>query len=154
MLKRFTETYEVHLRRRGTWTVERVGLTAPEARELGESEFRRAGVDGLRVVRCRSSKVTGSVTEDLMLERVRTPPPPDAVIGTVDEAPVCRTIDDLLRSGSRLTVHRLFQGWLRSITSQWRERKSSQAKASRGWLLPAIRLKSLPSTTPAAPVNS
>lgn len=114
MLKRFTDTFEVHLCRRGVWAVERLGLTAPQARELGEAEFRRTGVDGLRIVRVRSSRISGAVTEDVMVERTRTPPPFDAVLGVVDEAPLCREVDDLLRPASRLAVHRLFQGWLRS----------------------------------------
>src|SRR3546814_7230512 len=114
MLKRFTDTFEVHLCRRGVWTVERVGLTAPLARELGESEFRRSSVDGLRIVRIRSSRVTGAVTEDLMVERLRSAPPADAVVGTIDEVPPCAVVEDLLRPAARLTLHRLFQGWLRS----------------------------------------
>jgi len=114
MTKRFNETFEVRLRRQSTWQVERAGLTAPQARELGESEFRRNGVEGMQIVRCRASVVTGSVTEDLMVERIRSKPEPDMVLGTLDEAPACRTIDDLLRPGSRLALHRLFQGWLRS----------------------------------------
>lgn len=114
MTTRFDETFEVHLRRQGVWTVERTGMSAPQARELGESEFRRAGVDGLRVVRSRSSRITGAVTEDLMVERLRTAPAPEEVVGVLDEAPVCRTLDDLLRPGPRLAMHRLFQGWLRA----------------------------------------
>lgn len=114
MLKRFTDTFEVHLCRHGVWAVERVGLTAPQARELGESEFRRAGVDGLRIVRVRSSRITGAVTEDLMVERARTAPAADAVLGVIDEAPLCREVEDLLRPAARLALHRLFQGWLRS----------------------------------------
>lgn len=114
MNKRFDESFEVHLRRRGVWTVERAGLTAPQAREFGESEFRSTGVDGLRIVRARSSRISGTVTEDLMVERVRTLPSPDTVVGPLDEAPPCQTIDDLLRPGARLALHRLFQGWLRT----------------------------------------
>jgi len=114
MHERYTEAFEVHLRRAGAWTVDHVGLSASEARALGAAGFRRAGVDGMRILRCRTSKVTGSVTEDLVVERVRVPPPPDTVVGSIDEAPTCTTVDDLLRPATRLVLHRLFQGWLRS----------------------------------------
>lgn len=114
MLKRYIDTFEVHLCRRGLWSVEHAGLTAPQARELGESGFRRAGVSGLRIVRVRSSRITGAATEDLMVERIRPPPAADAQLGPAEAAPPCRDIDDLLRPASRLALHRLFQGWLRS----------------------------------------
>lgn len=114
MLKRYIDTFEVHLCRRGLWSVEHAGLTAPQARELGEAEFRRAGVSGFRIVRVRLSRVTGAASEDLMMERIRPPPAADAQLGPVEEAPPCRVIDDLLRPASRLALHRLFQGWLRS----------------------------------------
>lgn len=114
MTDRYVETFEVHLRRRGIWTVDHTGLTAAKARETGESAFRRAGIEGLRVVRCRVSSHDDVLTEDLMVERTRAEYTADAIIGTVDTAPTCQTVDDLLRNGSRLILHRLFGGWLRN----------------------------------------
>src|SRR3546814_17198877 len=107
MLKRFTDTFEVHLCRRGVWTVQRVGLTAPLARELGESEFRRSSVDGLRIVPLRSSRVTGAVTQDLMVQSHRPAPPAAPAIPTTHEVPPGALADTRLRPPAPPHLHPL-----------------------------------------------
>lgn len=109
---RFRETYEVHLRRAGKWTVERMGLSRRDARDLGETAYRSSEIDGYRIVRCRESAATGTITDDVLVEKTREPRHHEAVVGAVTDAPHCEIVDDLFELPARHCLHRLFGQWL------------------------------------------
>ncbi len=109
----FVETYEIHLRRGGKWTIEYMGLAPTRARELADTAFKSSGVNGLRIVRSRESAQTGAVTEDIIIEKHRKLPSAEVVLGAVEDAPYCAEPTDLFQPRARFCLHRLFQGWLR-----------------------------------------
>ena len=111
---RMSETYDVHLRRDGQWMVETMGLTPVRARELAEEGFRKPGVDGMRIVRCRESTLTGVIDEEIVAEKSRNIPSPEAAVGEIEDAPYCHQVEDLFELPARLCLFRLFQGWLAS----------------------------------------
>jgi hypothetical protein len=109
---KYRESHEIHLRRAGKWTIDYMGLKPMQAGELAQTAFREPSVDGLRIIRSRESTITGAVIEETLLEKSRTAQPAEAVVGAIEDAPYCQKGEDLFRAQARLTLHRLFHGWL------------------------------------------
>ena len=109
---KFSDTHEVHLRRDGKWTIEHVGLSRREARDLSEEGFRQSGVDGLRIILSRESVLTGNVSEEVIAEKTRKLPPAEVIVGVIADAPYCDSIEHLFELPARYCLHRLFSGWL------------------------------------------
>lgn len=66
----------------------------------------------MRLVRSRTSEISGAVTEDILLERERSPIPKEPTVGAVQDAPECTRIADLLKARARFCIHLLFHEWI------------------------------------------
>ncbi len=112
MSSKFDESFDVYVEKDGVWTIEFMGGRAGEARRYGEELLRQPGVTGMRLVRTRASALSGAVTEDILLEKTRSPQPIEPTIGAVQDAPDCTRVADLLRPRARYCIHLLFHDWI------------------------------------------
>jgi len=108
----YSESFDVYIERNGVWTIEFMGRGWGEARRVADTLMGDTTATGMRLVRSRTSLVSGSVTEDLLIERTRAPRPHEPTVGAVSDAPDCVNVVDLLRPRARYCIHRLFQEWL------------------------------------------
>jgi hypothetical protein len=112
MDRQYLETFDVYIEREGTWTLELMANGLGEARRAADVLMRDPQTTGMRVVRSRTSRVSGSVTEELVFERARAPRPHEPMVGAIGDAPDCVTVSDLLKPRARYCIHRLFHEWI------------------------------------------
>jgi hypothetical protein len=111
-MPKFDETFDLYIERDGVWTIEFMGARAGEARRYGEELLRRPQVTGMRLVRARVSAVSGSVTEDILVEKTRSPLPKEPTVGAIQDAPDCNQVSDLLKPRARYCIKLLFHEWI------------------------------------------
>jgi hypothetical protein len=110
--RRYQETYDVYVERDGIWTIEFMGEGMGEARRVADSLMQQPRVTGMRLIRSRTSEISGTVTEDILVERAKNAAPKEPTVGAVQDAPECNQISDILRPRARHCIHLLFREWI------------------------------------------
>jgi hypothetical protein len=105
--------YDVLVLRDGKWAIEGQAVSKAGAEQSAVAFLGKLGVDGVRVAKDTGASIANLKPDDILFERMRPAGRSDRiVIGEIDEAPPCEEPADLFGTQARLTINRLFRGYL------------------------------------------
>lgn len=108
----FEVIYQVDIRQDGRWSTTALWERESDGRRQVAALIRAPGLDGVRLLRVRTSKVSGREYTSTLEDHDLSDRPQALGVGTVPSAGLCERIEDFDRLSSRLVMNRALRGWL------------------------------------------
>lgn len=108
----FEVIYQVDIRQGGRWSTTALWERESDGRRQVASLIRVPGLDGVRLLRVRTSKVSGREYTSTLEDHDLSDRPQALGVGTVPAAGLCEQLEDFDRLSSRLVMNRALRGWL------------------------------------------
>lgn len=106
-------SFEILTLRDGKWQIEASAANKSEAEAVGKQMLGRFDVRGVRVIKETGRSLDKLKTKDIIFEKVKAGGDSDKIfVNDIDEAPECESPQDLMGPNGRMTVNRLFRGYL------------------------------------------
>lgn len=108
----FDVVFQVDIRQDGRWTTSALWERESDGRRQVASLLRAPGLDGVRLIRVRTSRVSGREYNTTLEDHDLGGRPKAVGVGSVPRAGLCETVEDFDLLSSRLVVNRALRGWL------------------------------------------
>lgn len=107
-------SFEILTLRDGSWQIEAVAVKKDEAESIGKQMLNRPGVTGVKVVKETGRSIDQIKAKDVIFERLKAAGggSDKIFVNEIDEAPECESPADMMGTDGRMTVNRLFRGYL------------------------------------------
>ena len=100
------KTYEIQASRKGRWTIEQTSHDPADAEVAAKALLNKLkDIEAIRVV-------LDSASEKVLFEQKKPQGKAPVIVPQIEEAPVCKSAEDLYGSGGRKVMNRLFRQYL------------------------------------------
>lgn len=98
-------SFDIYACREGRWTIDGHSTSKTEGEAVARNMLGRPGIEAVKVVQDSNNKVVFELKRG-------TSSSTKVFVQDIDDAPVCKSVDDLYESEGRATINRLFRSYL------------------------------------------